>query len=157
MHRRWTRVLLSFACRAVLSTGHSGARYARVGFDIETVWVLPEGKPVGIFFIAHGCKHQATDIVRESELQDCSSSNFGSCLGLPEELKLRDAALIRGYVVMAVSGTGYHRCWDMQNDLGRVLQAVQHVRQAEGLEETAPVLATGASSGGAFMGRLAGC
>merc|ERR550537_2005698 len=55
---------------------------------------------------------------------------------------------------MAVSGgSGRKSCWDMQGDPDRVVRAIQHVAQVEGLENL-PVFATGASSGGAFMGSL---
>eukprot|EP00929_Paragymnodinium_shiwhaense_P101871 TRINITY_DN65067_c0_g1_i1.p1 TRINITY_DN65067_c0_g1~~TRINITY_DN65067_c0_g1_i1.p1 ORF type:complete len:393 (-),score=58.99 TRINITY_DN65067_c0_g1_i1:159-1217(-) len=136
-------------------------KYFRVNRDIETVWQRPPGEPKGIFLIAHGCQHQATDIVSDVgpdgwRLQECSRSYFGRCLGLPEEVRLRQAARRRGYVVMAVSSIGYRRCWDMAKDVDRVKAAVAHVKTAEGLPADAPVLASGASSGGAFMGPLAG-
>jgi len=137
-------------------------RYERVDGDIETVWQRPPGEPRGIFFIAHGCKHQATDLFTEIgpdgwRFEACPASNFGRCLGLPEEVRLRQAARARGYVVAAVSGgSGRQSCWHTAADLPRVAAALRRVRAAEGLPETAPVLALGASSGGAFVGRLAG-
>jgi len=136
-------------------------KYARVNSDIETVWQRPHAElPRGVFFIAHGCQHQGTDIFSDVghdgwRFAECEQSNFGKCLGLPEEIRLRDAARSRGYVVMAVSGgRGLKSCWNMERDLARVDAAIRHVKAAEGLREDAPVLAYGASSGGAFVGRL---
>ncbi|CAE8683095.1 unnamed protein product, partial [Polarella glacialis] len=62
-------------------------RYERVNGNIETVWQRPSVEPKGLFFIAHGCQHQGTDIFSQVELGEdiCKNSNSGSCLGLPEE------------------------------------------------------------------------
>lgn len=136
-------------------------KYARVDGHIETMWQLPHGTPKGIFFIAHGCQHQGTDVFSDVgpdgwRLEECSSSNFGRCLGLPEEVKLRQAARKRGYVVMSVSGgSGSRSCWHMKRDPSRVARAIRHVVDSEKLPKDIAVLATGASSGGAFMGTLA--
>eukprot|EP00419_Tripos_fusus_P009266 CAMPEP_0172663670 /NCGR_PEP_ID=MMETSP1074-20121228/6087_1 /TAXON_ID=2916 /ORGANISM="Ceratium fusus, Strain PA161109" /LENGTH=423 /DNA_ID=CAMNT_0013479705 /DNA_START=59 /DNA_END=1330 /DNA_ORIENTATION=- len=136
-------------------------RYSRVDGDIETLWQRPKGNPKGVFFIAHGCMHQATDVFEPEDssgrvFKECSTSNFGRCLGLPEEVSLRRTALSRGYVVMAVSGgRGKQSCWSSTADLARVAKAVHHVLKAEKLPEDTPVLASGASSGGAFVSELA--
>lgn len=135
-------------------------KYARVNGDIETLWQAPRSGPVkGALFMAHGCKHQATDFFERRgqdgwELEACSHSNFGRCLGLPEERQLVSEARSRGYYVVAVSSTGHARCWS-GGDVQRAKAALAHVFQAEGLDEGTPVLATGASSGGAFMSSLA--
>lgn len=136
-------------------------KYARVRGDIETIWQRPLAKhPLGIFFIAHGCNHQAPDLFNEVtqngwEFKACEKSYFGHCLGLPEEVHMRHAALDRGYIVVAVSGgAGKQSCW-AGGDLHRVKAAIEHVREVEGLDKDIPVLATGASSGGALMGALA--
>mmetsp|Transcript_99689 Transcript_99689/g.281433 ORF Transcript_99689/g.281433 Transcript_99689/m.281433 type:complete len:340 (+) Transcript_99689:81-1100(+) len=135
-------------------------KYARVKGDIETVWQRPPGEPKGVLFVAHGCQHQGTDIFAERgsdgwDFRECRQSNLGRCLGLPEEVDLRRAARRRGYVVMAVSGGwGMKSCWDMYEDPQRVVEAIDHVLVAERLDKNSPVLATGASSGGAFMGAL---
>lgn len=135
-------------------------KYARVAGDIETLWQRPQGKPKGIFFIAHGCMHQATDVFEPTGsgnwvFKECSTSNFGRCLGLPEEVHLRRTALARGYVVMAVSGgRGKQSCWSGA-DVVRVPKAVRHVLKAEKLPEDTLILATGASSGGGFVSELA--
>lgn len=131
-----------------------------MGGDIETLWQRPPVQPKGIFFIAHGCHHQAPDIFSEVGqdgwvFEACRKSYFGRCLGLPEEVRLRRAALQRGYVVMAVSGgVGKQSCW-FGKDVERVIEAVRHVKKAEHLQADAPVLASGASSGGSLMGLLA--
>lgn len=136
-------------------------RYARVDGSIETVWQRPLGDPKGIFFFAHGCNHQGTDFFSDVGpdgwiFEACASSNSGQCLGLPEEVRLRQAVRARGYVAMAVSGgSGRRSCWDMRKDPIRVARAIRHVQAEEGLPEDVPVLAIGASSGGAFMGTLA--
>ncbi|CAK0836589.1 unnamed protein product [Prorocentrum cordatum] len=136
-------------------------KYARVDGDIETMWQLPHGMPKGLLFIAHGCKHQGTDVFSDVgpdgwRLEECSNSNSGSCLGLPEEVKLRQTARRRGYVVVSVSGgSGSRSCWHMTQDPSRVSRAIRHVVDSEELPKDIAVLATGASSGGAFMGTLA--
>lgn len=149
-------------CAVVIeSLGSHQPKYARVDGHIETMWQLPHGTPKGIFFIAHGCQHQGTDVFSDVgpdgwRLEECSSSNFGSCLGLPEEVKLRQAARRRGYVVMSVSGgSGSRSCWHMTKDPSRVARAIRHVVESEELPKDIAVLATGASSGGAFVGTLA--
>jgi len=135
-------------------------QYAHVGGDIETVWQPPVETAIGIVFVAHGCMHQGTDLFSDVgpdgwRFEACSRSNFGRCLGLPEEVRLRQSARKRGYLVMAVSGgSGRQSCWS-QVDVHRVRQAIQHVKSVEGLLEDSPVLAIGASSGGAFVGHLA--
>jgi len=137
-------------------------RFERVGGDIETFWQPPhEGTLVqGILFMAHGCNHQATDFFADTgpdgwKLEACHGSRFGRCLGLPEERQLVQEARARGYYVAAVSGTGSSRCWSHKADPSRVRQALQHIRMQEKLSEDVPILATGASSGGAFMSSLA--
>eukprot|EP00747_Dinoflagellata_sp_TGD_P069529 gnl/TRDRNA2_/TRDRNA2_156163_c0_seq1.p1 gnl/TRDRNA2_/TRDRNA2_156163_c0~~gnl/TRDRNA2_/TRDRNA2_156163_c0_seq1.p1 ORF type:complete len:342 (-),score=48.90 gnl/TRDRNA2_/TRDRNA2_156163_c0_seq1:41-1066(-) len=137
-------------------------RYAMVDGSIETVWQLPHehAQPIrGVLFAAHGCVHQATDFFADRgpdgwEMQGCKSSRFGRCLGLPEERGLVDAARRRGYIVVAVSGEGGNRCWDMYRDPERVARAIQYVLSEEKLPANTTVFATGASSGGAFMGYL---
>lgn len=145
-------------------------RYAKVNGSIETLWQPPRGSDVkGILFVAHGCKHQATDFFYGSSLVygastgpkdpltlDCSTSNYGSCLALPEERQLVEEARGRGLYVVAVSGgSGTQSCWDLDHDSPRVKQALDHVIAQEGLPSNIHIFATGASSGGALMGPLA--
>lgn len=67
---------------------------------------MPEGKPKGVLFVAHGCSHQGSDFW-------LPSPRCRHCLGLPEELRVTEMALRRGYAVVAVSS--YNRdgdkCW----------------------------------------------
>jgi len=129
---------------------------------VETLWQRPAAEPKGIFFIAHGCEHQGTDVFNEVggdgwKFDSCAHSNLGRCLGLPEEVALRHYALSRGYVVMAVSGgSGVKSCWYGNSDVPKVVEAVRHVREAEHLGQDVPLIAMGASSGGAFVGLLPG-
>jgi len=151
------------AARAAPQAYHSRApRYAKVNGVIETLWQPPHGSDVrGLLFMAHGCMHQATDFFygrqdKDDKTLDCSTSNFGSCLALPEERQLVEEARKRGLYVMAVSGgTGKQSCWNLNEDPARVKQAIDHVIEHEGLDANVPVFATGASSGGAFMAPLA--
>merc|ERR1712232_1417914 len=50
---------------------------------------------------------------------------------------------MRGFIVVAVSSTGPDRCWDLEDDPGNVRQAIEHVKQTEGLIKEAPVIALG--------------
>jgi len=140
-------------------------KYARVedargGLDIETLWQLPPGKVKGLFFAAHGCCHQAPDYFSEREpdgwrFEACAQSYSGGCLGLPEELRFRRAALQRGYAVVAVSGgSGKGACWSPA-EAPRVRRAIEHVLEAERLPGDLPVFATGSSSGGSLMTPMA--
>jgi len=105
------------------------------------------------FFLRSGRETVGPDGWR---FEACSSSNFGRCLGLPEEVRLRQAARKRGYLVMAISGgLGRQSCWKSRVDVHRARAAIHHVKSTEGLPEDSPVLAIGASSGGAFVGHLA--
>lgn len=146
------------ACRDV---SERRPKYAKVDGSIETLWQAPRAADVkGVLFMAHGCNHQATDFFTEMgadgwRLDACAASRFGRCLGLPEERQLVEEARNRGYYVVAVSGTGWHRCWDFSKDPVRVRKALDYVFRAEGLNDTLPILATGASSGGAFMSAFA--
>jgi len=148
-------VFLSTSTRMVVP--NQRPRYELVGGDIETLWQRPAVEPRGIFLIAHGCSHQASDIFSTVgpdgwTMEACHTTEVGRCLGLPEESQLRRVALARGYITMAVSSTGPGRCWTKE-DRRRVLAAVEHVRLQE-LVSNATVFAMGASSGGAFVGLL---
>lgn len=96
--------------------------------------------------MAHGCQHRGTDFWPRNK--ECSR-----CLGLPEELCIVRTALARNLLPMAV--TSADRCWGQQ-DFDRVEKAVAHVYTSEGLDPALPLYAFGASSGGEFVGALAG-
>jgi len=140
-------------------------RYALVHGSIETIWQRPPRDLAikGIWFLAHGCQHQGTDFftvegVRDQyTLEECASSGLGTCLGLPEEVRLKEGLRRRGYIVVAVSGgKGVQSCW-YDTDVEKVARAVDHVRKVENIgDANLPVFAFGASSGGSFVGELEG-
>merc|ERR1712217_400166 len=77
------------------------------------------------------------------------------CLGLPEEVHFRHAVLARGYVFVAVSGgSGVGDCW-FGGEAPKVKRAIEYVRKAENLPDSAKVFATGSSSGGSLMTPMA--
>ena len=72
--------------------------------ELEVLWELPPS-PQGVLFVAHGCSHSGSDFWPKS-------GRCMHCLALPEEMRVREAALARGYAVVAVSS--YNRetmCW----------------------------------------------
>jgi len=138
-------------------------KFATVKSDTEVFWQLPhqEEAPVGVLFIAHGCNHQASDLFSQRgndgwEFPGCAASGLHRCLGLPEERRLVRMARQRGFLVVGVSGgSGVKSCWDLEGDPQRVKDALDHVLAEEKLPVNSLIYATGASSGGAFMGALA--
>eukprot|EP00927_Polykrikos_kofoidii_P051065 TRINITY_DN44879_c0_g1_i1.p1 TRINITY_DN44879_c0_g1~~TRINITY_DN44879_c0_g1_i1.p1 ORF type:complete len:428 (-),score=38.97 TRINITY_DN44879_c0_g1_i1:2-1285(-) len=146
-------------------------RYARIagpwwaklppGDEVEAVWQRPHGTVRGILFFVHGCSHQATDLFTNVgsdgwELAQCNTSNFNTCLGLPEHVLLRQTVRARGYLFVAASGgTGRQSCWDTRRDVTRVRMVIEHVRLAEGLVDAPVVLMGGLSPDNAFFGELA--
>lgn len=108
------------------------------------MWELPLGKPTGAVVFAHGCHHAAGDLWPSSEA--CPS-----CLGLPEEMRLRRAALQRGLAVIGVSSLDRvgKRCWnELKIDGGAaVARIVNKVVRQERLQRL-PLYTMGASSGG---------
>ena len=99
---------------------------------------------MGILAVFHGCSHSATDFFAPS--RKCSS-----CLALPEEVRITNAALAQGYIVLAISSTDRHthRCWNFEVDGPMVKDALEAFRFVHSLPEE-PLVALGASSGGAF-------
>lgn len=81
-----------------------------------------------------------------------------SFAGLPEEVRIRTAALRLGYAVVAVSSGDRRgaRCWDVRRrgeesaDGRGVARILTEIRRREGLDHAA-LYALGASSGGAFV------
>jgi len=72
--------------------------------DLEVLWELPPA-PLGVLFLAHGCSHSGSDFWPKS-------GRCMHCLGLPEEMRVRQAALRRGYAVVAVSSHNRETmCW----------------------------------------------
>jgi hypothetical protein len=121
---------------------------------IELVWQRPRRAdgvaPRGIVFFAHGCHHHARDFFPKSK-------RCLTCLGLPEETKLVQKALKRGYVVAAVSSVG--NCWSSESDAPRVAKALARVTKlnpdlSQRNQQTPPTFAFGVSSGGVFVAAL---
>ena len=73
---------------------------------LEVLWQVPsDGPPAGVLFLAHGCSHSGSDWWP-------SSARCPHCLGLPEEVRVRRAALARGYAVVAVTSFNRNsKCW----------------------------------------------
>lgn len=111
------------------------------------IWELPVGggPPVAALLALHGCSHSAGDFWPPS-------ATCADCLGLPEEVLIRRAALRRAMVVVAVSSADRRSgCWDVRGaaDSRALPKIVEAVLRREGLTEL-PVYALGASSGGAM-------
>eukprot|EP00316_Scyphosphaera_apsteinii_P020767 CAMPEP_0119314500 /NCGR_PEP_ID=MMETSP1333-20130426/32946_1 /TAXON_ID=418940 /ORGANISM="Scyphosphaera apsteinii, Strain RCC1455" /LENGTH=355 /DNA_ID=CAMNT_0007319619 /DNA_START=23 /DNA_END=1090 /DNA_ORIENTATION=+ len=116
----------------------------------ESVWQMPGGQVIkGLFVIAHGCQHSATDF------WPCSPA-CEKCTGLPEEIRIVDAVLTAGWVPIAFSSEDrdFMRCWDFGGDGPRVARAVAAFQKRHEALTHAPVAAFGASSGGAFALQL---
>ncbi len=80
-----------------------------------------------------------------------------SCLGLPEEMRIRRAGLQHGLIVVAVTSADRRSgCWDAKLNAGEsgdgtaVAAILGEVAGREGVTGM-PVYALGASSGGAFV------
>eukprot|EP00667_Euglena_gracilis_P012650 EG_transcript_13002 len=125
-----------------------GAPVYAVDQGTEFVWQRPRAAPKAILFLAHGCSHSATDWWNKS--QACPK-----CIGLPVERRIVRAALAAGYVALAVSSQDrvYSRCWT-EDDLEPVKRVIRLVMREIGAADL-PVVALGASSGGAFLPMLA--
>ena len=115
---------------------------------VEIVWELPASTPSALLFLAHGCNHGAIDFWPHD-------AKCPECIGLPEEVRLVKAALLAGFAVIAISSADrlHRRCWDFQQDGPRVVQVLTAFRRQHALE-AAPLVALGASSGGAFVLQL---
>lgn len=149
-----------FAQSLHIKSQQDAPKYAKLGAekDIEFVWQRPAGQVKGILFMAHGCEHHGTDFFESNSLpgEQCKQSLKGKCLGLPEEVRMRHTALERNYLVVAATGSQQGtkgRCWH-PHDLAKVKHGLDHIRQEEKLADV-PLFATGASSGGKFVGYLA--
>ena len=122
----------------------------------EIIWQRPppEYGVRGVVLLLHGCKHGAADFW----LPD--GGRCHDCLGLPEERRMVQTLLRRGYVTIAASAAGV--CWEA-SDVEGVTRAVEEVYGTERLvpalladaetEET-PFFVIGASSGGALAAQL---
>lgn len=141
-HRCFAVIL---CCTHATAGGAAGPMY-EMNKGVESMWQIPEGAHA-ILFVAHGCQHSATDF------WDATAS-CPSCLGLPEERRITKMALAAGYAVVAVSSQDRDsRCWHHHHSAGdtpAVRETLAKFRAAHGLESV-PLVAFGASSGGAFV------
>lgn len=121
---------------------------------VEMVYEMPP-RPKAVLLLFHGCQHSCTDWWPASEA--CTA-----CKGLPEEMRITEAALAEGHAVVALSSqdrTG-NRCWDTgwppenSADIPKVTWAVQALVKQQGWS-TLPMFALGGSSGGALVMLLA--
>lgn len=121
---------------------------------VELVFEVPASHKA-ILLLFHGCKHSSTDWWPKSE--KCTN-----CTGLPEEVRIIEAALAEGYIVVALSSQDrvHSRCWDtgwppeLSIDIQKVTWAVQALVKRQGWSGL-PVYALGGSSGGALVMLLA--
>lgn len=117
----------------------------------EAMWELPTAAPPhAVLFVAHGCSHAATDFWAPSKA--CPKA-----LGLPEEVRLRKMALAAGYAVIGISSQDRNSgCWHFELDGDVVKDALAAWFTLTNLPPTLPLVAFGASSGGAFVLQLPG-
>jgi predicted esterase len=118
--------------------------------EAETVWQKPVAA-VGVLLLLHGCSHSATDFFPASD-------SCPSCIGLPEELRITQAALHRNYAVIAISSSDRknHKCWQTSfshrgpsADIQNIKDVLEVWLPREGIKDL-PMYALGASSGGSF-------
>ena len=137
---------LSASATAQTSSPQYSASLGSAG--VEAMWQVPSGAPHSILFLAHGCNHQGTDFWHASAV--CNK-----CLGLPEEVRIVKAALAANFAVIAVTSIDRDSgCWTFEADAPRVRDAIAAFRTAAGLPGSLPIVALGASSGGAFALQL---
>ena len=141
-------VLSASAIAFPSTTAHAGMQYAASLGGVEAIWELPpEQPPHALMLLAHGCSHAATDFWPPS-------SSCPKALGLPEEVRIVQAALAAGYAVLAITSADRSTgCWDFTTDGPLVQDALRAWYVATGLR-TLPLVAFGASSGGAFVLQL---
>lgn len=118
-------------------------------------WELPSKDPSGILLFAHGCNHAGSDMWPND------SKTCPSCLGLPEEQRIREIFLRRSWAVIAISSLAATQngagCWDLsaeipgQDDLTSVPEIMKIITKREQKLKQLPIYALGASSGGGFV------
>lgn len=124
-----------------------GPTYERSLEGAEAMYEIPPS-PKAVMFVAHGCQHSATDFWEQT--RSCPT-----CLGLPEEVRIRRRTLQAGIAFIALSSQDrdFSRCWSFENDAPVVQRALRRFRDKHGLSAL-PLAALGASSGGAFVLQL---
>lgn len=124
---------------------------------VEFVYEVPSGTVKGVVLLLHGCSHSATDFWHSSE-------GCRDCIGLPEEVRVRQAGLARGYIAVAVSSSNRKgKCFSSNisgqsagDDLRYVNTALKNVHETTGApgDVMNNVIAFGVSSGGSFSAML---
>lgn len=112
----------------------------------EYLWEMPDcaqGDIKAVLFFAHGCTHQATDSWPWSSI--CPD-----CLDLPVERQIREKALARNFIFLAISSAGAAYCWEVHRELGVVTRIIEAVAPAP----DTPIVAIGTSMGGDMVSSL---
>lgn len=120
----------------------------QMAFEVPT-------NPKAVLLLFHGCQHSCTDWWPKS-------GGCPTCTGLPEEVRITEAAVGEGFAVVALSSQDrtHNRCWDTgwppqhTADIPKVTWAFQALVKQQGWSEL-PLYALGASSGGALVLLLA--
>ena len=116
---------------------------------VNVLFVEPQqaNSPCGIVFVAHGCSHSHTDW-----FSSCQNPSL-NCIGLPEEKTIVQIALDFNLVVVAASSENRKsKCWKTNTDGPRIARMLQDFSKR--YSGNIPILAFGASSGGAFVSQL---
>ena len=134
---------------AMAMTTAAGPQYRQsLNGGPEVMWELPNSTPHSALFLAHGCNHQGTDFWS-------ASSACPRCLGLPEEVRITKAALAAGFAVVAITSADRSSgCWDFEVDGPVVKESIAVWKAVADLPASLPLVAFGASSGGAFVLQL---
>eukprot|EP00041_Stephanoeca_diplocostata_P023161 m.563392 g.563392 ORF g.563392 m.563392 type:complete len:318 (+) comp22231_c1_seq1:463-1416(+) len=96
--------------------------------------------PRGIVLALHGCSHGARDWGTETE---CAG-----CIGLPEELQIARSCIEQDFIVVAPSSQGH--CWSHDYDGPMISEMLNDLLVDHRDWRKLPLLAFGASSGGAM-------
>ena len=146
--RKLVAIVALLACGMSAARRVDNATYDASTLGAEAMWQIPRNAKQ-ILFVAHGCQHSATDFW-------APTAQCPQCLGLPEEVRITKQALEEGFAVIAISSNDrdFSRCWNFDVDGPRVKVAIERFRAAHGLQDL-PLVAFGASSGGAFVLQLA--
>jgi hypothetical protein len=105
----------------------------------------------GVIFLAHGCKHEATEWFRNSSV--CSH-----CYGMPVESKIVKTLVLTGYTVIAMSSIinqNKSQCWHV-NDREYISKSIKYVyKKLNTTIEKTSLFAIGIANGGVFLGNYA--
>lgn len=140
-------MLISFVSYIVLiqllgsCSAHSFPVQFEEFFNQRVHFVVPSN-PVGIIVLFHGCQHSGGDFFRCCE----------DCLGLPEELAISDYAVDQKLVTVALtSNDRFTGCWGKED----IQSTINIIHSLKSRFHLTTLFAIGASSGGAFLSKLA--